>query len=58
MRRYIKIICLVLVMLEAAALFTSCGIYDKVADKLGFDTYDYMSEKVTAVLPTEGSRRD
>jgi hypothetical protein len=55
MKRYIKIICLVLIMLETAALFSSCGIYDKVADKLGFDTYDYMSEKVTAVLPTEGS---
>lgn len=33
---------------------TSCTISSTIADKLGFDTYDYMGETITAVHPVDG----
>ena len=33
---------------------TSCTLSATIADKLGFDTYDYMGESVTAVHPVDG----
>ena len=35
-------------------LFTSCAL----ADQLGFDTYDYMSDPVTGTLETDGETAD
>ena len=33
---------------------TSCTLSATIADKLGFDTYDYMGESITAVHPVDG----
>lgn len=33
---------------------TSCTIADRIADKLGFDTYDYMGETVNTTHDTDG----
>ena len=35
-------------------ILTSCTLADTIADKLGFDTYDYMSETVNTVHATDG----
>ncbi len=39
-------------------VLTSCTLADKIADKLGFDTYDYMAETVTATHETDGEIAD
>lgn len=37
---------------------TSCTLSATIADKLGFDTYDYMGETVTTVHKTDGELAD
>ena len=39
-------------------LMTSCSPFGGIAEKLGFDIYDYMGEKVLNVLPADGSEAE
>ena len=49
---------LVLLLITVSVLLTSCSFFDGVAEKLGFDTYDYMGEKVISVLPNDGDEAE
>ncbi|MBQ7599917.1 MAG: hypothetical protein IJU57_04485 [Clostridia bacterium] len=54
MKRIKKCICLTLLLFHLVIFLGSCSLYDQLAEKLGYDTYDYLNEKVTAVLSPEG----
>ena len=44
----------ILITILLLLILTSCTLGDRIADKLGFDTYDYMSETVHTVHRTDG----
>lgn len=44
----------ILITILLLLVLTSCTLADRIADKLGFDTYDYMGETVNTVHPTDG----